>query len=72
MPGWNRPDYVASQDYGDAWYDSGRTAVLIVPAVPAMGLERNVLINRRHLQFRLVTHAEPRPTVWDARLFAAE
>jgi len=72
VPRWIRSDYVASHDYGDAWYDNGRTAVLIVPSVPAMGLERNVLINRRHLQFRLVTHAEPRPTVWDARLFAAE
>ena len=72
VPGWNRSDYAASQAYGDAWYDSGRTAVLIVPSVPAMGLERNVLINQTHPQFRHVTHAEPRPVVWGARLFGAE
>jgi RES domain-containing protein len=71
VPGWDRPDRAASQTYGDAWYDSGRTAVLIVPSVPAIGLERNVLINQRHPQFRHVTYAEPRPVVWDARLFAA-
>ena len=71
VPGWERPDYVASQAYGDAWYDSSRTAVLIVPSLPAMGLERNVLINQRHPEFRHVTHADPRPVVWDARLFAA-
>jgi RES domain-containing protein len=69
VPGWNGADYGASQAYGDAWYDSGRTAVLIVPSVPAMGQERNVLINQRHPQFRHITHAEPRPVVWDARLF---
>jgi RES domain-containing protein len=69
LPDWNRSDRAASRAYGDAWYDSGRTAVLIVPSVPAMGLERNVLINQRHPQFRHVTHGEPRPVVWDARLF---
>jgi RES domain-containing protein len=71
VPGWNHAGYVACRAYGDAWYDSGRTAVLLVPSLPAMGLERNVLINQRHPQFRHVTHAEPRPVVWDARLFAA-
>jgi len=71
VPGWERPGYITSQAYGDAWYDSGRTAVLIVPSVPAMGLEHNVLINQRHPQFQHVTHGEPRPVVWDARLFDA-
>jgi len=70
VPGWARVDYRATRAYGDAWYDSGRTAVLIVPSVPAMGLERNVLINQRHPEFRHVACAEPRPLVWDARLFA--
>jgi RES domain-containing protein len=71
VPGWNDAGYVASRGYGDVWYDSGRTAVLIVPSVPAVGLEQNVLINQRHPQFRYVTHANPRPVVWDARLFGA-
>jgi hypothetical protein len=39
--------------------------------VPAMGLERNVLINQRHPQFRHLTHGDPRPVIWDARLFGA-
>jgi RES domain-containing protein len=72
LPGWNSSDRAASRAYGDAWYDSGRAAVLIVPSVPAMGLERNVLINQRHPQFRHITHGEPRPVIWDARLFAGE
>jgi RES domain-containing protein len=71
VPGWNHADYVACRAYGDAWYDSGRTAVLIVPSVPAMGLERNIMINRQHPDFQSITHSHPRPVVWDARLFAS-
>jgi len=69
VPGWDRSDRVASRAYGDAWYDSGRTAVLIVPSLAAMGLERNVLINQRHPQFGEITAGIPRPVTWDARLF---
>lgn len=72
VPGWDRPDRAASQAYGDAWYDSGRTAVLIVPSLPAMGLEHNVLINQRHPSFVEITAGLPRPVVWDARLFASD
>ena len=71
VPGWERPDHAASQAYGDAWYDSGRTAVLIVPSVPAMGLEHNVLINQTHPLFAQITSGMPQPVIWDARLFAA-
>jgi RES domain-containing protein len=70
VPGWDLLEGTASRAYGDAWCDSGRTAVLIVPSVPAMGLERNVLINQRHPQFGHITAGTPRPVVWDARLFA--
>jgi RES domain-containing protein len=72
VPGWERSDRAASQAYGDAWYDSGRTAVLIVPSAPAMGLEHNVLISQRHPSFPQITAGRPRPVVWDARLFAAD
>ena len=72
VPAWERPDRAASRAYGDALYDSARTDVLLVPSLPAMGLERNVLINQRHPQFQYVTHADPRPIVWDARLFASD
>jgi RES domain-containing protein len=48
VPGWNDPGYGPSRGYGDAWYDSRRSAVLIVPCHPAMGYERNLLINQLH------------------------
>ena len=72
VPGWERPDRITSQAYGDAWYDSGRTAVLIVPSVPAMGLEHNVLISQTHPSFPQITSGMPRPVIWDARLFASD
>lgn len=72
VPGWERPDRAASQAYGDAWYDSRRTAVLIVPSLPAMGLEHNLLINQTHPSFVQITSGTPRPVVWDARLFASD
>jgi RES domain-containing protein len=72
VPGWERSDRAASQTYGDAWYDSGRTAVLIVPSVPTMGREYNALISQSHPSFAQITSGRPRPVVWDARLFASD
>lgn len=69
VPGWDQPNNPLPRAYGDAWYDSGRTAVLVVPSVPAMGLESNVLINQRHPQFGEITAGTPRPVIWDGRLF---
>ena len=70
MPEWNDPGYVASRAYGNAWYDSRRSAVLIVPSHPAMGFERNLLINQLHPDFADIRASRPRPVLWDARLFA--
>lgn len=69
VPGWNDPGYGASRAYGDAWYDTGRSAVLIVPSHPAMGYERNILINQLHPQFSEIRASRPRPVIWDGRLF---
>ncbi len=33
VSGWTDPDYAASRAYGDAWYDSRRSAVLVVPRI---------------------------------------
>jgi RES domain-containing protein len=71
VPGWDAHSYGASQAYGDAWCDSGRTAVLIVPSLPAMGYDRNVLINQLHPAFSELRTSQPRPVVWDARLFGS-
>lgn len=69
LPGWNRMDYVAARAFGDEWYDRRRTAVLIVPSLPSMGLEQNLLINQLHPDFADVRAGQPQPVIWDARLF---
>ena len=69
VPGWNDPSHATSRAFGDAWYDGRRSAVLIVPCHPAMGYERNLLINQLHPEFAAIHASRPRPVVWDARLF---
>lgn len=65
---WDSPSYRATRAFGDAWYDERRTAVLIVPSV-VTAIERNVLINEEHPEFRLIRAGEPAPVRWDARLW---
>jgi RES domain-containing protein len=63
LPGWDADDRAASRAFGNAWYDEQRSLVLIVPSLAAPGLERNVLINQRHPDFRRVKHSDPAPVV---------
>ena len=63
LPGWDAEDRRASQRFGDAWYDERRSLVLIVPSLAAPGLERNILINQRHPQFRRLKPTQPQPIV---------
>ena len=67
LPGWDATDLEASRAYGDAWYDEGRTAVLLLPSVVTR-IERNVLINQVHPDFMRLRVTEPVRVAWDARL----
>ena len=67
LPGWDRDDYAISQRYGDAWYDAGEVAVLVVPSVLSP-FEPNVLINQRHADSRIIRVAEEQPVSIDPRL----
>jgi RES domain-containing protein len=69
-PGWDRADMVVSKAYGDAWMRSGRSAVLLAPSVVAR-MERNVLINPAHADFRHIRAGLHQPIWWDARLFSS-
>jgi RES domain-containing protein len=66
--GWDREDNIASRSFGDAWLQSRRSAVLIVPSAVAK-YERNVLINPAHPDFKWIVASEPEAVVWGARLF---
>jgi RES domain-containing protein len=69
LPLWYLQNCSASMPYGDAWQQSRRSLVLIVPSVVARE-ENNVLINPQHAEFARVTDSFAVPVWWDARLFA--
>ena len=66
--GWDAADHCSSRDYGDRWYDEGRTAVLIVPSVLARP-DRNFAINQQHPDFVKIRATVPKPVHWDDRLY---
>jgi RES domain-containing protein len=65
---WDHADMIASRKAGDAWLEAGKTAVLRVPSV-VFDVEKNVLINPAHADFRQVKVAGIDPVRWDDRLF---
>lgn len=69
-PGWDGRSPAICQRYGEAWCLSRRSALLLVPSIPAR-IERNVLINPAHPEAAAITHELPAPVWWDDRLFAA-
>ena len=68
LPGWDADDKRASQRFGNAWYDEGRSLILLVPSLAAPGLERNVLINQRHPQFKRLRSTAPQPIACHPKL----
>ena len=69
LPGWDAPDYAASQEFGSRWYRESRSVVLVVPSVVSSGMGRNILVNPEHPQFRLLRTSAPQGVTWDPRLF---
>jgi RES domain-containing protein len=68
----HHPDWAGSIDvtrsYGERWIVERRTAVLIVPSAVAR-MERNILINPAHPDFRHIRAGLHQPVWWDERLF---
>jgi RES domain-containing protein len=69
LPDWYLLNCSTSKPYGDAWQQSKRSLLLIVPSVVARE-ERNILINPQHPEFRQVKGDLAVPVWWDARLFS--
>lgn len=67
-PGWDGRDQSVCKAVGEEWYQAARSALLIVPSIPAR-IERNILINARHLEAAAIRHDLPQPVWWDDRLF---
>ena len=67
-PGWDARDERLCKAFGRQWVHDRRSAVLIVPSIPAR-VERNFLINPAHPDAAAITHDLPEPIWWDDRLF---
>lgn len=67
-PGWDGKDEGLWKAFGQTWYEEGRSAILIVPSIPAW-VERNILINPQHPDAATITHDLPEPIWWDERLY---
>ncbi len=68
-PGWaSYPAPPSLAGLGDAWVQSGRTALLGVPSVVVPGAS-NLLLNPAHPDFQKVTANAPIPVRFDPRLF---
>ncbi len=68
VPGWDDADMIASRKAGDGWLERAPTAVLRVPSV-VFDVERNVLVNPGHADFRRIKLVGIEPVRWDERLF---
>ncbi len=55
--------------FGDKWHIETRSAVLIVPSAVTK-LDRNLVINPAHPQFKLIKASAEKPVTWDSRLFS--
>ncbi len=69
LPDWAEATAAASKASGEAWQQSRRSLLLIVPSVVARP-ERNFLFNPQHEQFATLQPSLHRPVWWDRRLFA--
>lgn len=67
-PGWEARDCLVAKAYGTEWYQTKRSAILIVPSVVAR-MERNILVNDSHPDSGRITHGLHQPVWWDKRLF---
>jgi len=67
-PGWDSRSEDICKAFGQGWHDDTRSALLIVPSIPAR-LERNILINPTHPDAKAITHTLPEPVWWDQRLY---
>lgn len=70
VPGWDKPDLIASRTFGDTWLKEKRAVAIFVPSMVVRGVERNILFNPLHADFRLIEVSEPRDVLWHPQLGA--
>jgi RES domain-containing protein len=70
MPGWDAEDSAVACATGDAWYDSRRSLILLVPSVVTNGQSWNVMVNQEHAEFSKLEVSEARDVRWDTRFLS--
>ena len=68
LPDWHTRGGNAARQFGHRWYAELRSAILFVPSMVAR-MERNVIINASHPDFRRIKPGLETPVLWDERLF---
>lgn len=68
-PGWDGQSEEVCKLFGETWCRERRTALLLVPSIPAR-LESNILINPFHPDATGIVHDLAQPVWWDRRLYA--
>ena len=68
-PGWDQRDCAAARATGDRWLAEGRTAALVVPALPSRPIGCIVVINLAHPDAARIERSAPFAVPWDERLF---
>jgi RES domain-containing protein len=71
LSGWNEGDSDSARVFGDAWLDSKRSLVLVVPSIVTRELSSNIVINQDHPEFSGLKASMPRDVIWDTRLFGS-
>ena len=68
VPNWSDPNCASARAFGIQWYRELRSAFLFVPSVVAR-MERNIVINVKHADFRRISAGLETPVYWDQRQF---
>jgi RES domain-containing protein len=69
LVGWESRGSPVARAFGNRWLSEGRSAVLVVPALTARPVARNVLINPAHGDASRIVVSSPFDVPWDERLF---
>lgn len=69
LPGWAGVTGETARQFGRSWYAESRSAILIIPSVVAR-MERNIIFQTAHPDFKPVTTGLETPVWWDKRLFS--
>ena len=68
--GWDNPhDVSIAQDFGKAWLEARRSALLIVPSVVTAGRDTNAVVNPDHPEAARIEVGPEKPVDLDPRLF---